>query len=202
MKKLLLGIVAAAAISFIPAVDGISKEEREKATKFLLEAQDGVMASVKGLSEEQLKFKPAADKWSVEDCIKHIAVTETALWQMTEGNIKGDPNPDKRSEIKWTDEEVMKNIEDRTNKVKTFPAMEPQNTSYKTMDEALTSFTENRKKLIEYVNTTEEDLRNHVTTMPFASFDCYQMILFIGAHSIRHTKQIEEIKADANFPKK
>lgn len=202
MKKLLIGIVAVLTLSFIPAVDGISKEEREKAVKFLQEAEDGVLASLKGLSEEQLKFKPAPDKWSVEDCVKHIAVTETALWQMTEGNIKGSPNPDKRSEIKWSDDEVMKNIEDRTNKVKTFPAMEPQNTTYKSMDEALASFTENRNKLMEYVKVTEEDLRNHVTTMPFASFDCYQMILFIGAHSVRHTKQIEEIKADPNFPKK
>jgi len=27
------------------------------------------------------------------------------------------------------------------------------------------------------------------------------MILFIGAHSNRHTQQIDEVKADAGFPK-
>jgi flavodoxin len=137
----------------------------------------------------------------VEDCIKHIAVTEQALWQMTEGNIKQPANPEKRADIKWTDEDVMKNIEDRTHKVKTFTPFEPQNTSYKSTEEALKSFMENRAKLIEYVNTTQEDLRNHVAALPVGSFDCYQMILFISAHSNRHTKQIEEVKASAGFPK-
>ena len=92
-------------------------------------------------------------------------------------------------------------IESRAQKVKTAPAMEPQNTPYKSMDEAMKSFIADRTKLIAYVKATSEDLRNHVVTMPFASFDSYQMVLFIGAHSNRHTQQIEEVKADPNFPK-
>jgi hypothetical protein len=31
--------------------------------------------------------------------------------------------------------------------------------------------------------------------------DGYEWLLFIGAHSERHTKQILEVKADPNFPK-
>jgi len=65
----------------------------------------------------------------------------------------------------------------------------------------LESFKTNRAKLIEYVKATNDDLRNHVVTLPPGSFDSYQMILFIGAHSNRHTQQIEEVKSDPNFPK-
>ena len=79
--------------------------------------------------------------------------------------------------------------------------MEPQNTSYKSTPDALSSFFDNRKKLIEFVSTTDEDMRDHVVALPFGSFDSYQMVLFIAAHSNRHTKQIEEVKADPNFPK-
>ena len=32
--------------------------------------------------------------------------------------------------------------------------------------------------------------------------DAYQWLLFISAHSERHTKQILEVKADPNFPQK
>ena len=201
MKKLLLCIGTVMALSFIPVNDTITEKERDEAAKFLQETEDAVLASVKGLSEAQLKFKPAEDKWGAEDCIKHIAATELALWQMTEGNIKQPANPEKRADIKWTDEEVMKNIEDRTNKIKTYPQFEPQNITFKTTEEALASFKENRQKLIEFVKNTKEDLRNHVAALPFGSFDCYQMILFISAHSNRHTKQIEEVKASDGFPK-
>lgn len=201
MKKLLFFIAVLAAVSFMPSDMGVTKKEKKTAAKFLKETEKGVLAAVKGLSKKQLEFKPAADKWSVEDCMKHIAATEIGLWQLTEGNIKQTANPEKRSEIKMSDEDVMKNIEDRSRKVKTFPPFEPQNTTYKTLEEAINSFKENRGKLIDYIKNSEADLRNHIATLPVGSFDCYQMILFIGAHSNRHMQQIEEVKANPDFPK-
>jgi len=201
MKKLVLCLAVLGLAAFIPVATGLTEAERNTATKFLMDTENGVLESIKGLSEAQLTFKPAPDKWSVEDCIKHIAATEIGLWQMTEGNIKQAANPEKRTEIKWSDDDVMKNIENRTNKVKTFPPFEPQNTGFKTLEDAVNSFKENRGKLIDYVKTTDQDLRNHVATLPVGSFDCYQMVLFIGAHSNRHMQQINEVKADPNFPK-
>lgn len=200
MKKLLFFLVAAITLSFT-AAEGVTKKEKKSAIKFLKETEKGVLESVKGLSEAQLKFKPAEDRWSVEDCMKHIAATEIALWQMTDGALKQAANPEKRADIKMTDEQVKTKIEDRSVKVKTFPPMEPQNTSYKSMEEAISSFKDNRSKLIDYTKGTSEDLRNHVATLPFGSLDCYQMILFIAAHSNRHMQQINEVKADPNFPK-
>lgn len=201
MKKIILCLAVIGLASFLPAGGGLTEAERNTAAKFLADTENGVLESIAGLSEAQLTFKSAPDKWSVEDCVKHIAATETGLWQMTESNIRQAANPEKRTEIKWTDEDVMKNIEDRSHKVKTFPPFEPQNTGFKTLSDAVNSFKENRSKLIEYVKTTDQDLRNHVATLPVGSFDCYQMILFIGAHSNRHMQQINEVKADPAFPK-
>ena len=182
-------------------MDSLSKKERKNAVKLLQDTQKGVLKAMEGLSEAQLTFKPAPDKWSVEECVKHIAITEQGLWQMTNGAIMAAANPEKRAEIKVTDEQVVQMIESREKKVKTFSTMEPQNTPYKSLAEAVESFKNDREKLIEFVNTTDVDLRNHVSTLPMGSFDSYQMILFIAAHSKRHTQQIEEVKADPNFPK-
>jgi hypothetical protein len=118
------------------------------------------------------------------------------------GAMKAPANPEKRADIKWTDEDVMKNITDRTNKVKTSTPLEPQNTGFKGLGEAVSSFKETRERLIGYVNITKDDLRNHVTTLGPGSFDCYQVLLFIGAHSNRHVEQMKEVMADPNFPKK
>ena len=35
-----------------------------------------------------------------------------------------------------------------------------------------------------------------------AELDAYLWIVFLSAHTERHVKQIEEVKANANFPKK
>ena len=55
---------------------------------------------------------------------------------------------------------------------------------------------------MDYVHTTNDDLRDHFGPHPMlGTLDAYQWILLISAHSERHTKQIEEVKADPNFPR-
>ena len=200
MKKMFLMASALLMLSFL-VVDPISKKERSYATKLLKDTEKGVKDQVKGLTEAQLKFKPAADRWSIEECVKHIARSEEMLWQMTDSIIKSAANPDKRSEIKLTDEQLIQKIEDRSWKVKTLEKLMPENIPFKDTEEALESFKKNREKLIEYVKSTNDELRNHITTMPFGMVDSYQLILFTAAHTNRHTQQIIEVKADPNYPK-
>jgi len=179
----------------------ITLKERDYAVKFLKETEQGVFDAVKDLSEAQLNFKPAPDKWSIADCVKHIATAETTLWDMTAEPLKQPVNPEKRADIKFTDEQLIKAVEDRTQKSKTFAALEPANSPYKTVPEALAAFKHNREKLITFVKTTKKDLRNHVLVLPIGTYDTYQFILLISGHSNRHTQQIEEVKANASFPK-
>ena len=74
-------------------------------------------------------------------------------------------------------------------------------TSRWTPDEALKHFLASREKTIEYMKT-EPGLRTHVADSPLGQpLDAYEWLLFIGAHSKRHTEQIDEVKAYPNFPK-
>ncbi len=179
----------------------LSKDERKFATKLMKETKNDMLKSVKGLSEAQLNFKASSDRWSVKECAYHIAISEINIWQMLDGTMKTPANPDKRSEIKMTDEQLIKMMEDGSFKVKTSEALELKNTPYKSIDEALASFKNKRSDHINYMKSTTEDLRNHVVQTPLGWFDCYQISLFMSAHSNRHTQQIEEIKADSGFPK-
>jgi hypothetical protein len=179
----------------------LTDKERKDAIDQLAKTEQGVFNSLKGLSDAQLNFKPAADRWSISDCVKHIATTELALWQMTDAALKQPADAAKRSTVKVTDDQLLQMIENRTQKIKTSPQLEPQNSSFKSCPDALSSFYDSRKMLSDFVATTSDDMRDHVVTLPFGSFDSYQMLLFIAGHSNRHTQQIEEVKADPNFPK-
>ncbi len=201
MRKLSIVATALVLFAFTNSKSPITDQERKSAADLLSKTQAGVFNSLLGMSDAQLNFKPAPDRWSIAECVKHIAVTEQMLWKMTDGALKQAANPEKRSEIKATDEQVVQMIENRTQKIKTMAPLEPQNSPFKSLADAIASFRDSREKLIAYVNTTDADLRNHVLTLPVGSFDSYQMILFMGAHSNRHTQQIEEVKADPNFPK-
>lgn len=179
----------------------ISKQERKSAVTLMKDTKAEVLKSVKGLSEAQLNYKAAPDKWSVKECMYHIAISEKNLWDALDGAMKAPANPEKRSEIKMTDDQLIKTMEDRSFKVKTVQAFEPVNTPYKSLNEALEAFKTRRAEHIKYMKSTTEDLRNHVVQMPFGWLDCYQLCLMVASHSNRHMQQMEEVKADTGFPK-
>lgn len=201
MKKSAVFLSILMLFAFKTKESSLTQNERDYASKFLKDTEQGVFDSVKDLSEAQLKFKPAADKWNIEECVKHIAVSEQNLWAMVDASLKQPANGEKRSEIKLTDEQIVKGVEDRTKKAKTSDVLKPENTPYASLADALASFKKNREKLIAFVSSSKEDLRNHISVSPIGTYDAYQLILLISAHSNRHMQQIEEVKADANFPK-
>jgi hypothetical protein len=198
---LLLLFIVFSGLAGTPTDDVLSKKERKFAGDFMKSTKMALGDAIKGLSPAQLDYKPAADRWSVKECVYHIAISEKNLWAMLETSMKAAATPEKKKELKVTDEQVIKMIEDRTNKVKTFPAFEPQNTGYKSLEEAMNDFKTNRATHIKYIKATSEDLRNHFVQMPFGLLDCYQLCLMISAHTNRHTHQLNEVKGDPGFPK-
>lgn len=180
--------------------NSLTKEERKYALGLMKDTYKDVLKTIKGLSETQLDYRAAADKWTVRECVYHIAATEKGLWSMLEGMMKAPANPEKRAEIKVSDEEFVKMVKDRSRKAQAPENFQPRNIPYKTLEEALADFKMNRMAHIRYMKTSTEDLRNHVVQMPFGFIDCYQLYLMIGAHSNRHTQQIKEVMESNGFP--
>lgn len=204
MKKLILLIAAFWLMSFITIEPGITKAERKSAIESLNKSKDDLLACVKGLSAEQLNFKSSPEAWSVAACVEHIAISETNLFGLIESTLKEPANPAKRSEVKWKDEQLFAAMTDRSNKVKTFEALEPTG-KFGTYDATLQEFLNKRKSNIDYLKKTKEDLRSHFFTFPveaLGTVDAYQLFYFISGHTKRHTLQIEEIKNHPAFPKK
>lgn len=203
MKKLFIALpVVLSFLAFSVVESGLTKKEKKFAQSYLEETRDDLANTINGLTEEQLNFKPAADRWSVKECLQHIAATESGLWKWCESTIKAAPNPEKRADIKVTDEQLIKMLTDRSQKFKSAPENTPEQSPFVTALDAFNAFKASREKLIKYIKTTKDDLRNHVAQAPMGAVDAYQLVLFIGAHSNRHTQQIAEVMADPNFPHK
>ena len=154
MRKLLFLCATFLVCSFTSVNSTLTDKERKDAIEQLSKTEQGVFNSLKGLSDAQLNFKPAPDRWSISDCVKHIAVTEMFLWKMTDSVLKQPADPSKRSAIKVTDDQVLQMIESRAQKIKTFPPLEPQNTMFKSCPDALASFYDSRKMLTDFMATT------------------------------------------------
>ncbi len=183
------------------ASETLTSKERKFLIGNLKDSKDNLSKSIKGLSETQLNFKSASDKWSVKECVQHLAITEGSLWKMAEEALKQPANAEDRKEIKMTDQDMLNFMTDRSKKFQAAEIVKPVHSKWKTTSEAMNAFKEDRMRLIKYVKTTTDDVRNHVAKAPFGSLDVYQIFLMISSHTARHTKQIEEIKSDLTLPK-
>jgi len=200
MRKLFFILSLPLIFSFVATNVELTKKEREDAVSYFKETQKAVAAEIKGMSENQLKWKPADSVWSITDCIEHIALSEKNLFDWAMGTLKAEANPAKRAELKRSDEDVKKTITDRSFRVKTREGFIPTG-QFGDAKQTLKVFDERRDALIKYIKETKDDLRNHFADSPFGLVDTYQLLLFLSAHTKRHTLQIEELKANPGFPK-
>ena len=185
-----------------PTHSSLSKEERKYAAGILKETKKYFLKNIKGLSDAQLDFKAAPEKWSIRQCIEHITLSESFLDQLLQGTLNAPANPEKRSEIKIKDKDIVTFLTDRSKKAQAPEPIQPKG-NFKNTEEMIQQFNAARDKHIEYMKTTQDDMRNHCTSHPaFGMLDSYQWMLLVAAHSKRHTLQIEEVKASPGFPQK
>ncbi|MEG3658852.1 DinB family protein [Arenibacter palladensis] len=199
MKKVILPIVLLALFAFTVVKSTLTDAEREFAVKELTKSHDHFLNTLEGLNEEQLNYKVTDDSWSIAECAEHIAISENMIFGMMQGTLTQEPDPSKRAEVKVTDEGLIAMIEDRSKKVKTGEPFEPSG-KYGSFEETVEEFKTKRKEHIEYVKSTQDDLRNRYQQLPFGTVDAYQILLFMSGHTERHIKQMEEVMDDEDFP--
>jgi len=180
----------------------LNQGERDRSMSYLHATRKQFLDTVGGLSEGQWKYKPSADRWSVAEVAEHLAVTEDAVYGVIQKAMESAPQPDKKAAAKGKDELIMKAVPDRSRRVQAPETVQPAG-RFKTMAEAVAAFKSRRDRTIEYVQTTQADLRSHFAPHPFlGDFDCYQWTVFLAAHSDRHIQQMKEVVGDPGFPKR
>jgi DinB superfamily len=177
----------------------LTPAEKDRALQYLESTEKNVRDAVKGLSAAQWNFKPAPERWSIAQVVEHLAAAEDMLRGMIVEKVMISPAAPDR-DVKMIDDLVFKTVPDRSHKVDAPEPLRPVN-RFGTPEEALKHFVESRGQTEDFLKRTP-DLRAHAIDSPMGQkLDGYEWVLLIAAHSERHTKQINEVKADANFPK-
>jgi len=212
MKKLLLLSAAFLAFSFTQRVvpphtlkslaGGHTSIQNDKA--FLLDyyqqTENQLKEQLDGLNSAQLQYKPSADQWSVSQCVEHIIKTEKMLFDLAKATLAEPATPDRKGEVKVTDQQLIDGITDRSHKAEA-PAELIGEGAYTDAEVALADFHAQRKVIISYLEGVSiGDLRDHIADSPFGPVDGYHSMLFIAGHTARHTLQIAGVKSNPAFP--
>jgi hypothetical protein len=198
MRKTILLLCAAVLLAPTIFAQTLSQSDREKGIKYLEQTRDAIVADTKNLTAAQWNFKAAPDKWSVALTLEHIALAEDNLYQLVTDKVMKSPAGAPDRDVAKMDGQVLAMVPDRSTKRQAPPDLVP--TGRWAPAETLDHFLQSRARTIEFLRTTP-DLRQHVMDSPLGPLDAYEWLLFIAAHSERHTKQILEVEASPDFPK-
>jgi len=199
MKRIVLSavLVLASTLSAFAAT-GMTDDDREHLLVHFEMTTQMVAEQVRGLSAAQLEYRSSPDRWTIRECISHLAVAEPDYWRDLMASVKAPADmKDKKSTA--TDADIMWYGIDRVVHTKTGGGHEKVET-YKDMGVALAKFQALRATMIDYIKTTNDDLRAHSFGKK-EPIDAWQWMLEISTHAERHIQQIREIKNDPGFPK-
>jgi hypothetical protein len=206
MKRAVLGSVVLLLAIFgavAARAQEVSQADKDRTLAYLESTKKGVVEATKGLSDAQWNFKPGPDRWSVAEVMEHLAAAEDLLRGMTQENVMKTPAipPRDAAELKKIDDSVIAMVPDRSHKAEAPEPLRPTN-RFGSPAAAEKHFLESRATTEEYLKNTP-DLRAHAVDSPLGmKLDGVEWVLLIAGHSERHTKQMLEVKADPNFPKK
>jgi hypothetical protein len=199
--KIIAGALIALSWTIVACAAPLTQGERDRALSELYASRKQFLDSVAGLTDAQWNFKPAPNVWSIAECAEHIVLTEDMIMSGIPKLLKNPADPSKRASAKAKDELVIKGTADRSHKFQAPEALVPTH-RWGTRAEVIQHFKETRDRTLDYVRTTQDDLRDHFAPHPaFQELDAYQFILMAAAHSERHTAQLNEVKQHPNYPK-
>lgn len=187
-------------VSVLLAAAPLTPAERKNAINEMKRTAKLFHAALKNVSPEQWKFK-AGSAWSVAETAEHITLSEETIAGIALQALKSPakaPAPDAAQK----DAVILKSVPVRDQKVQAPEQLKPTN-KWPDKKAMLAEFDKRRKKNIDYLRTTQDELRAHSVPHPILGpLDGYQWLLLTSAHTERHVNQIKEVQGNVNYPKK
>lgn len=169
----------------------MAPQERNEIVHNLERSREEFLEAVAGLTDEQAKMKPGPERWSVLECVEHVAfVEERFLGWLDQAEKLDARRMDREKELR-----LMAMIPDRSVRVKAPEAVIPTG-QYTTLEDATARFKAMRARSIQFAEKPG-DLYCLASEHPrWGPVNGVELLIIIAGHSRRHGEQIREIRAE------
>jgi hypothetical protein len=188
----------------------LTEADRQRGREYLAATRDGILLAVQGLSDSQAIFTPAERRWSIALVLEHLATIEQFFLDRIVPQLqaagRGAPGRNRNQEemdalimAREPDPEATVVVPGRDSLAVAPPPLIP--TGVPTAEASLRRFLESRAQTQAYLESPPAEFRKGVVDHPaLGPLDGYQWVLFLAAHSARHTKQILGLRNNPAFP--
>ena len=179
----------------------LTEAERTQLLQWLDDSRKEFFAAIDGVSAAQWKWKSAPDRWSVGETAEHIVLAEAALFASVRKAMAAPVNPTWEEDTKGKTEFIIRVMPARQGKAVAPEPIVPREGL--TQAQVKERFDRQRIDIVSFARDTTIAPKEHTTVHPFPVFgtlNAYQWLIYIPLHTIRHDKQIAEVKATAGYP--
>jgi hypothetical protein len=194
MRKRVLAAAFLVAAEAIPAAaPPLTELERQRLVAHMQMTASWLEDEVSSLSAAQAAFRPSDTSWTILEVLDHLVVVGPIYWRDLQSATPVGGRAGMMNDI-----DVLWYGIDRTFREIALKTEEPTRT-LRDVQGGLTAYRTQHAKLLEYLRTTNDDLRSRLVARQ--NCDGYQWALLISTHEQRHILQIREIKAHPKYPK-
>jgi hypothetical protein len=177
----------------------ITDSERQKALDLLIRSKQALLDSVDGVTEQQARWKPAPERWSILEYVEHLAVSDDALVGLIQGSLQSPAKPETEAERRAREQKIRETPMPRG--VNKAPDTLRPKARFGSLGEALAAFQHARGRTMEFARDTQEDLRSHFAPHNvLGPLDGYQWLVGNARHAESHAGHIREIRSLDGFP--
>lgn len=178
----------------------MTPEDRTKVLNWLEESRKEFLAATEGLTDEQWKWKPAPDRWSVGEVAEHVVLAEASQFANVKKAINSAPDPAWEVKTKGKTERLVAVLAPRLGKAQAAEAIVPKGGM--TPAQVKDRFEKQRAEIVKFATETDAPLKQYTLDNAFfGPLNGYQWLIYAPLHTMRHDKQIAEVKATAGYPK-
>ena len=174
--------------------------ERQFVLYQLAASEAQLLTRFDGLSDYQWHFRESPNRWSVAENLEHLIAFEAFIRGAVQRTLEASAEPDKKSAAHSKEQLILGLATSRDTKFSAREIVRPTG-RWTTAPAMIEEFRNTRAQTIDFAAQSQAPLRDHFFPhIAFGDLDCYQWLLVLGQHTLRHAAQIEQIKADPSYP--
>jgi hypothetical protein len=171
----------------------ITDGEREKALALLARSRTAVLQAVEGVTDDQAKWKPGPERWSILEYIEHLAVAEDGLVKLVKKSLQTPAHIEAEEERRAREQKIRATPLPRG--VNHAPENFKPVARFDSLAAAVAAFLAARERTVEFAQSTTDDLRSHFAPHPvLGQMDGYQWLCGNARHAETHAGHVVEIR--------
>jgi hypothetical protein len=175
-------------------------EERQFAIEQLTLSEARLLQLVDGLSPSQWDFREVPERWSIAENVEHLVLFEDFIRGAIRSAADRPAELQKKTDAAKKESVVLALSNARAITFKARDVVLPTG-RWQDKKKLVLEFCKTRARTLLFASETQLSLRDHFFPhIAFGDLDCYQWLIVLGQHTLRHMVQIEEIQKNNAYP--